>query len=81
MKITKTYIGTKIIQAAPMDELTFLRNFRGQDSEAKRETRAGYKVVYPDGYVSWSPKETFEIAYREITDKEERLIETGMGTA
>ena len=25
----------------------------------------GYAVKYPDGYVSWSPKETFEKAYRE----------------
>ena len=24
----------------------------------------GYKVVYPDGYVSWSPKKVFEEAYR-----------------
>ena len=24
----------------------------------------GYKVVYPDGYVSWSPKEVFEEAYQ-----------------
>ena len=23
-------------------------------------------VKYPDGYVSWSPKETFEKAYREL---------------
>jgi hypothetical protein len=27
----------------------------------------GYKVVYEDGYESWSPKETFEKAYREVT--------------
>ena len=26
----------------------------------------GYKVYYPDGYVSWSPKETFVKAYREV---------------
>jgi hypothetical protein len=25
----------------------------------------GYKVVYEDGYESWSPKETFESAYHE----------------
>ena len=24
----------------------------------------GYKVMYPDGYVSWCPKEVFEEAYR-----------------
>ena len=26
----------------------------------------GYKVVYPDGYESWSPKDVFEEAYKEI---------------
>ena len=25
----------------------------------------GYKVVYEDGYTSWSPKDVFEKAYRE----------------
>ena len=48
----KTYIGTKIIKAAP------LRNSNGQD---------GYQVMYPDGYTSWSPKDVFEEAYRETS--------------
>ena len=26
----------------------------------------GYKVVYPDGYESWSPKDVFEKAYLEL---------------
>jgi hypothetical protein len=29
------------------------------------ENSRGYKVVYPDGYVSWSPKDVFEEAYKE----------------
>jgi hypothetical protein len=48
----KTYIGTKIIQARPWP------NAEAQD---------GYKVIYPDGYTSWSPKAAFEEAYRETT--------------
>lgn len=36
--------------------------------------KPGYKVMYPDGYISWSPKEQFEIAYREITQNEKDLI-------
>ena len=28
------------------------------------EVRHGYKVIYRDGYESWSPKEVFEEAYR-----------------
>ena len=57
------YIGVKIIYAEPMDECTFLRKVKSQDV-SDRETRPGYRVVYPDGYVSWSPKNVFEEAYR-----------------
>lgn len=41
------YIGVKHIQAEPME----------------KDGKAGYKVVYSDGYESWSPKEVFEEAY------------------
>ncbi len=68
----KSYIGSKIIQAEEMDELTFLPVVKGLGKVCK--ARPGYKVVYPDGYVSWSPKAVFEIAYREITDGERQLI-------
>lgn len=67
----KVYIGSKIIQAEPMDECTFLETMKGQDV-SNQESRPGYKVVYPDHYISWSPKETFETAYREITDSEKK---------
>jgi len=30
-----------------------------------RNNEEGYKVVYPDGYVSWSPKDVFEEAYHK----------------
>ncbi len=44
----KDYIGTKLVQAEP----------------AAKDGKEGYKVVYADGYESWSPKDTFEEAYR-----------------
>lgn len=69
----KLYIGSKIIAAYPLDECSFLKNFKGQDV-ANRETKPGYFVRYSDGYASWSPKETFETAYREVTYPEKRLI-------
>ena len=47
----RSYIGTKRIEAEP---------------EADRLDE-GYKVVYPDGYESWSPKATFEEAYQPVT--------------
>ena len=32
-------------------------------------TNVGYSVVYEDGYRSWSPRDTFEKAYREVCDR------------
>lgn len=45
------FYGTKHIQAKPH-----------YDNEGNEQ---GYKVYYPDGYVSWSPAKAFEASYRE----------------
>lgn len=50
----KHYIGVKHIQAEPME----------------KDGKAGYKVVYPDGYESWSPKDVFEEAYTPFATQE-----------
>lgn len=47
---TKNYIGIKLIQAEPQE----------------KNGVAGYKVIYPDGYESWSPTDVFEKAYMEV---------------
>lgn len=61
----KTYIGTKIIEAKPMTRGDY-NIFRGwQIPENENQEDEGYLVKYPDGYISWSPKEVFEEAYRE----------------
>ncbi len=60
-RMAKAYIGAKIIQAEP----------------EKRDGKDGYKVIYPDGYESWSPKATFEEAYRPVSVGEARLIVYG----
>jgi len=73
----KIYIGTKVIRAVPMDEFSFIA-LKGEDPVLTRngmENRSGYRVTYEDGYVSWSPKETFERAYREVTPAEKNLVE------
>ena len=49
--MTHKYIGTKIVTAWPAT---------GKDD------LPGYGVKYEDGYTSWSPKEVFEAAYRDI---------------
>ena len=63
----KTYIGTKIIRAEPQ-----------MHYGPTGEEEPGYKVLYPDSYESWSPKDVFEAAYRLISPAEVRLFsETG----
>jgi hypothetical protein len=68
-----SYIGTKIVCATPMTEIDFLTKIKGTEV-GDRENMNGYLVVYEDGYKSWSPKETFERAYRLITPEERKLI-------
>lgn len=71
----KAYIGAKIIQAEPMDLFTFTETQVPARSLGEgSENAPGYKVVYPDGYVSWSPKDAFEQAYREVSLGEVELI-------
>lgn len=72
------YVGTKIILAEPMDEATaqfdgLLRD-RVVTVNPDGSSAPGYRVVYEDGYASWSPKETFERAYRRVTEKELELL-------
>ena len=72
MEPEKSYIGTKIIKAHQMTECEWLKG-KGENV-ANREDQHGYCVTYEDGYKSWSPKGTFERAYREITIAEKSLI-------
>jgi hypothetical protein len=66
----KKYLGVKTVSAEPMtrDEAGNAGLVRGYEANGYNETEnaEGYKVVYEDGYKSWSPKETFEKAYRKI---------------
>ena len=69
----KQYIGTKIVKAWPA--LRILRGPEFAPEYAKigdivpgvAEVEEGYSVQYADGYISWSPKEVFEEAYRETS--------------
>lgn len=62
----KKYIGTKVVNATPawrVDGKVYLKD----DAVPKSMNREdGYKVVYEGGYESWSPKDVFEKAYREV---------------
>ena len=70
----KTYIGTKLIKATPMNRLDY-NTMRGWTVPAdENPADEGFLVEYLDGgkpnmvgyagYVSWSPKEQFENAYK-----------------
>ena len=62
------YIGVKIINAMPMIKSEAygegLVRQDGRITTSEGEEIDGYKVIYEDNYVSWSPKEIFELAYR-----------------
>lgn len=61
----KSYIGTKMIEAKPMDRGEY-NKYRGwQIPEGENPADEGYLVRYQDGYESWSPKKQFEEAYRD----------------
>lgn len=64
----KIYIGTKMVKAEPMNELSAVEKGYAHENEDNHEWREGYHVQYtnPDGsiYDSWSPKSVFEKAYR-----------------
>lgn len=51
----RQYIGAKIVMAEPQKNLNHPLDVEPED---------GYKIYYPDGYVSWCPKRVFEEAYR-----------------
>lgn len=54
----QTYIGTKIVMAEPCE--------RWEEGGDVKAAVPGYKVIYPDGYESWSPKDVFEKAYLKV---------------
>lgn len=70
----KSYIGVKIVKAKPgtMAEAQAIKSGCPAETQkrifnqSEKENQEGYIVKYPDGYISWSPKEVFEKAYREL---------------
>ena len=66
----ENYIGVKIVKAEPMSKGEFNQRKGAASSLMEQSEEEGYIVKYPDGYVSWSPKETFEKAYRKLDCKD-----------
>lgn len=56
----QNYIGIKLVSAEP-DVISYYADLEHVEEE-------GYKVVYKDGYESWSPKAVFEEAYLPLIE-------------
>lgn len=68
----RQYIGTKLIEAEPAYRCTDNQmrvDIIADPDEAATyyKSEEGYRVRYPDGYESWSPKEAFEKAYLPLS--------------
>jgi hypothetical protein len=72
----QTYIGTKTLKATPMNKGDY-NDYRGWETPLNKDaSNEGYLVEYLDGgepndsrhqgYISWSPKDVFDKAYRPI---------------
>lgn len=59
------YIGTKVINACPMNRGDYNELKGWTIPENENPSDEGYLVAYEDNYTSWSPKSTFEKAYRK----------------
>ncbi|STY71269.1 Uncharacterised protein [Megamonas hypermegale] len=63
----KNYISVKMIKAEPCKAW---KDFKGHMTGDE-----GYKIYYPDGYVSWCPKDIFEAQYLEL-EKENTISQS-----
>lgn len=71
----KKYLGVKLIEAEPMKlgDYNTLRGWKIPENEDPE--REGYKIVYPNVYVSWSPKEVFETTYMHLENNNNTITQ------
>ena len=73
----KKYIGTKVVEARPMNEIDAESIGYARENNDNHEWRDGYHVRYtnPDGsfYDSWSPKDVFEKSYIIAESPKDRI--------
>lgn len=62
----KKYLGVKLISAESCKGYNNKCYNENNMYPTGSEFQEGYKVLYEDGYESWSPKDVFEKAYRPI---------------
>lgn len=69
----KKYIGTKKVSATPAWRVDGVVYPKDGPVPRVMNREDGCKVVYEDGYESWSPKEVFEKAYKELIDEKNNM--------
>ena len=70
----ETYIGTKIIKAKPMTRGEYNTHRGWEIPENENPFDEGYLVQYDNEYISWSPKDVFETAYRSVSKTEKAMF-------
>lgn len=72
----KIYVGCKIVEAIPVVRIGENTYALGEPTPRAftKEREEGYRVIYPGGYTSFSPKAVFEECYREVSTKESELF-------
>ena len=60
------YLGVKLIDAEPEVKIGIAADKNTLRKLGVETILDGYKVVYEDDYVSWSPKDAFEKAYKRV---------------
>ena len=82
------YIGTKLIEAekATLAEAQALKTGACDTIEEARKRfggsddgNPGYVVKYPDGYISWSPKDVFEKSYMQVQENPKLISGISIG--
>lgn len=84
-----SYIGTKLIQATPEYKVTTDYGMGGIETtftaemplsnNGDIEVQEGYKVVYQDGYTSWSPKNVFEKSHLKVDENTDLASKVSIG--
>lgn len=64
----RSYIGCKLVKAEQMN-LGEYNNLKGWTiPNGENPNKEGYKVEIGDGYITWSPKEIFEVSHLKVDE-------------
>jgi hypothetical protein len=72
----ENYLGVKLIKAEPAIQIKGIVYPLSAPIPKTMDGIEGYKVVYPDGYTSFSPKDVFEKAYLTINSDENKITQS-----